>query len=267
MHVHTRRSPDSRLSFTDAVEGAKKAGLDAICITEHDRFTSEKEVAEMMERYGFIIFGGAEFNTKLGHFLVYDVPSEVGWTLERDLLLDRLQAFEREIRESPMLPLHRLQSRLSRLLDLEISDLIRQVHLAKGLVFWAHPMDDYSALRAWFNKFTEDEGTTDMSEFARWLRGNDELNWMTNTIAKLDGFEILNGSRNERGVCNLLARQVAEAFEKPGIAGSDAHHRYAVGRVATRFDVDTSSSLKIADLVQTMRTSVEVCKPFSVNER
>ncbi len=72
MHLHTRRSKDSSLSFTDAVEGAKLAGLDALCVTEHGRFTSEQEVAEMMERYDFIIFGGAEFNTTLGHFLVYD---------------------------------------------------------------------------------------------------------------------------------------------------------------------------------------------------
>jgi hypothetical protein len=267
MHLHTRRSKDSSLSFTDAVEEAKRAGVDAICVTEHGRFTPEKEVIDMMERYDFIIFGGAEFSTKLGHFLVYDVPSTVGWSLERDLLLRRLKELEQEIRRSRSFPIQRLESRLTRMLDLEISDLIRLVHSAKGVVFWAHPMDDWSLMRQWFNTFSEHQGTTDMQEFARWLGENEETSWWPKMIKDLDGFEILNGSDKRRGVCNLLARQVAEAFGKPGIAGSDAHHRKAVARVATRFDVEPTRDLRIGDLLQTTSPKVEILRPFSVHER
>jgi len=267
MHLHTRRSKDSSLSFTDAVEEAKKAGVDAICVTDHGRFTPEKEVIEMMERYEFIIVGGAEFTTRIGHFLVYDVPSTVGWSLERDLLLRRLKALEQEIQRSQSFPVHRLESRLTRMLDLEISDLIRLVHLAKGVVFWAHPMDHWSLMRQWFNTFSENHGTTDMQEFSRWLGENEETRWWPTMIEDLDGFEILNGSSKRRGVCNALAQQLAEAFGKPGIAGSDAHRRDAVARVATRFDGEPTRDLRIGDLLQTTSPSVEILKPFPIYER
>jgi len=267
MHLHTRRSKDSSLSFTDAVEEAKKAGVDAIWVTEHGRFTFEKEVIEMMERHDFIIVGGAEFTTRIGHFLVYDVPSTVGWSLERDLLLRRLKELEQEIQCSRSFPVQRLESRLTRMLDFEISDLIRLVHLAGGVVIWAHPMDDWSLMRQWYNRFSEDQGTSDMLEFARWLGENEETQWWPNVIKDLDGFEILNGSSKRRGVCNLLAKQVAEAFGKPGIAGSDAHRRDAVARVATRFDVEPARDLRIGDLLQTTSPSVEILKPFPIHER
>jgi predicted metal-dependent phosphoesterase TrpH len=267
MHLHTRRSKDSSLSFTDAVEGAKLAGLDALCVTEHGRFTSEQEVTEMMERYDFFIFGGAEFNTSLGHFLVYDVPSTVGWSLERDLLLGRIKALEQEIQSSPATPIHHLDARLTRMMDLEIRDLIRQVHGAGGVVVWAHPMDDWSMLRKWFNKFSEDEASTDMTEFASWLGENGDTCWWPETIEDLDGFEILNGSSKRRGVCNVLAAQAAEAFGKPGIAGSDAHSRSAVARVATRFEGDLSRHSRIGDLIRTGNPQTTVFQPVPVRER
>ncbi len=267
MHLHTRRSRDSSLSFIDAVVEAKNAGVDAICVTEHGRFTSEKEVAEMMERYDFIIVGGAEFTTRIGHFLVYDVPSTVGWSLERDLLLRRLREVEQEIQRSRSYPVHRLEARLTRLLDFEINDLIRQVHLAGGVVIWAHPMDDWSQLRQWYNTFSEDHGTMDMRDFAGWLGENAETCWWPAMIQELDGFEILNGSSTRRGICNLLAQQVAEAFRKPGVAGSDAHRRDAVARVATRFDGELTRDLSIGNLLQAANPSVEILKPFPIRER
>lgn len=265
MHLHTRRSKDSSLSFTDAVEEAKKAGLDAICVTDHGRFTPESELNEMMERYDFAIVGGAEFNTALGHFLVYDVPSTVGWSLERDVLLKRLKALEQEIRSAPSMPVQRLDGRVGRLLDFEIGDLVRQVHLARGVIVWAHPMDHWSPMRKWFNKFSEEHGTADVPEFARWLGENEATSWWPEIIRDLDGFEIVNGSSKRRGVSNLLAAQVAEVFGKPGTAGSDAHERDAVARVATRFDAAPCSHVRIGDLLRAGCPQVEILKPFPIS--
>lgn len=267
MHLHTRRSKDSFLAFTDAVEEAKKVGVDAICVTDHGRFTPEQEVNEMMERFEFVIFGGAEFNTSIGHFLVYDVPSTVGWSLDRELLLKRLTALEGEIRNSPAIPIHRLDSRLTRMMDLEIRDLIHLVHAAGGSVVWAHPMDDWSLLRKWFNKFSEDEGTTDMAAFACWLGENDATSWWPDMIETLDGFEILNGSAKRRGVCNLLAEQAAVAFGKPGTAGSDAHSRSAVARVGTRFDGEVTRDTRIGDLIKSASPQTTIFQPVPVRER
>ncbi|MEZ4561454.1 MAG: PHP-associated domain-containing protein [Thermomicrobiales bacterium] len=262
MHLHTRRSKDSSLSFTDAVKEARKAGLDAICVTDHGRFTPETELHEMMERYDFVILGGAEFNTGLGHFLVYDVPNTVVWSLERDQVLGRLKALEQEIRDAPSLPAQRLASRVGRLLDFEIGDLVRQVHLAGGVIVWAHPMDHWSPLRKRLNTFTEEHGTTDMAEFVRWLRENEETAWWLEIIRALDGIEILNGSSKRRGVCNLLAQQLAAEFGKPGIAGSDAHERDSVARVATRFDAEPSRGTRVGDLLRAGCPKVEILQPI-----
>lgn len=250
MHLHTRRSKDSTLSFPDAVEAARKAGVDAICVTDHGRFTSEQEIAEMTERTGFLIFGGAEMNTALGHFLVYDVPGPVSWSLDRDLLLGRLKSLEREIQSAPSLPLSLLDSRLTRVMDLEAGHLVREVHAAGGAVIWAHPMDHWSSLRKWFNKFADEHGVTEMREFIRWLGENDATSWWPDLITQLDGIEVLNGSTKRRGVCNLLAQQLADHFGKPGTGGSDAHQCAAVARAVTRFDAEPSIGLKIGDLLR-----------------
>lgn len=267
MHLHTRRSKDSYLSFTDAVEEARKTGVDAICVTDHGRFTPEQELIEMMERYDAIIIGGAEFSTGIGHFLVYDVPSTEGWALERDLLLRRIRDLEQEVLRAPAMPFQRLESRLTKMLHIEINDLIRLVHLAGGVVVWAHPMDDWSQLRTWFNRFCEEQGVTDMRDFAVWLGENEETCWWLDMIRDLDGMEILNGAGKRRGVCNALARQLAEVFGKPGIAGSDAHHRRDVARVATRFDVAPARDVRIGDLLRSASPSVEILKPFPNGDR
>ncbi|MDQ3827386.1 MAG: PHP domain-containing protein [Actinomycetota bacterium] len=262
MHLHTRRSKDSVLSFPDAVEEAQKAGVDAICVTDHGRFTSEGEVAEMMERSDFLIFGGAELNTALGHVLVYDVPSTVSWSLQRDLLLRRLRSLEQEIQGSPSMPLPRLESRLTHIMDLEIGDLVRNVHLAGGVVVWAHPMDHWSPLRRWFNKFADEHGTTDMPEFVRWLGENEATSWWPDVIRDLDGIEVLNGSSKRRGVCNLLAKQLAEVLGKPSTGGSDAHERAAVARAATLFDAEPEREMRIGDLIRTANPQAMTLKPI-----
>ena len=128
-------------------------------------------------------------------------------------------------------------------------------------------MDDWSLMRKWFNKFSEDEATTDMVEFARWLGENEETSWWPEMIKDLDGFEILNGSSKRRGVCNLLAEQAAEAFGKPGIAGSDAHSRSAVARVATRFEGELTRASRIGDLIRCGKPQTTIRQPVPIRER
>lgn len=86
-------------------------------------------------------------------------------------------------------------------------------------------------------------------------------------IQELDGIAILNDSGKRRDACNMLAKQIAEAFGKPGIAGSDAHRRQAVASVTTRTGAEPTRDMRIGDLLQTGRSSVEILKPSSVSER
>lgn len=77
MHVHTNvSSPCSLIDPSRLVDLAIAAGLDALCVTEHDD-TIGADVAERIGRErGFQIFKGVEIYTELGDMLVFglDVP-------------------------------------------------------------------------------------------------------------------------------------------------------------------------------------------------
>ena len=76
-HVHTsRHSPDSIISPTDLILRAKRAGLDAVVITEHDYQWQADELAGLNARSdGLVVLSGAEISAREGHFLVYGLPN------------------------------------------------------------------------------------------------------------------------------------------------------------------------------------------------
>lgn len=72
LHVHTRpRSACSSLSPDELIEAAKAAGLDGLCLTEHDALWSQAEAAALAARHRFLVLRGAEITTELGHVLVF----------------------------------------------------------------------------------------------------------------------------------------------------------------------------------------------------
>jgi predicted metal-dependent phosphoesterase TrpH len=72
LHTHTRPlSHDSTLSPDDLVDAAKRAGLDGVCLTEHDFFWELEAAAELARRHAFRVFPGIEVNTEFGHILVF----------------------------------------------------------------------------------------------------------------------------------------------------------------------------------------------------
>ena len=64
-------SDDSFMSVDEAIEGAKSAGLDGICLTDHDAFWSDEQTRELSRRHGFLVLAGSEINTDAGHVLVF----------------------------------------------------------------------------------------------------------------------------------------------------------------------------------------------------
>ena len=59
IHTHTTHlSDDSDLTPDDLIVAAKEAGLDAVCITEHDRFWSAEAVTRLSRRHDFPVFPG-----------------------------------------------------------------------------------------------------------------------------------------------------------------------------------------------------------------
>jgi predicted metal-dependent phosphoesterase TrpH len=78
LHSHTwPRSYDSLLNPDDLVRAAKRAGLDAICFTEHDAVWDEKSLNEVSERHDFLVLPGVEISTDDGHILSYGIDRYV----------------------------------------------------------------------------------------------------------------------------------------------------------------------------------------------
>lgn len=77
LHVHTDASPDGRASLEDVARGARRAGLDAAAITDHNLCTPLPA-----ELAGVLLIPGCEVSTRAGHI--------TGLFLERPLPLEEL---------------------------------------------------------------------------------------------------------------------------------------------------------------------------------
>ncbi len=74
LHTHTQPlSHDSLLTPDDLIEAAKAAGLDAVCLTEHDFVWDPEQVRELARRHGFTVIPAIEVNTEDGHFLAFGI--------------------------------------------------------------------------------------------------------------------------------------------------------------------------------------------------
>jgi predicted metal-dependent phosphoesterase TrpH len=93
MHVHTVASGDSLIAAEDLIEQALEAGLDAICVTEHDSYAASAVVAEFAEGTPLKVFRGVEVTTAGGHVLVYGVTDD-RW---KDYLLEHNRNAQRLI--------------------------------------------------------------------------------------------------------------------------------------------------------------------------
>jgi predicted metal-dependent phosphoesterase TrpH len=72
LHTHTLPlSEDSELTPDELVAHAKRAGLDAVCLTEHDAFWSDSDIAALCRKHRFLVLPGAEINTEEEHLIVF----------------------------------------------------------------------------------------------------------------------------------------------------------------------------------------------------
>ncbi len=76
LHTHTRYG--SNCSYTDPLEliqRAKEAGLDGVCITEHNAPWEEVALSRLSAETEFALFGGIEVSTEVGDVLVFGVAN------------------------------------------------------------------------------------------------------------------------------------------------------------------------------------------------
>jgi len=90
LHTHTQPlSHDSDLTPDDLIEAAKAAGLDAVCLTEHDFTWDSDKVRDLARRHDFTVLRGIEVNTDDGHFLAFGLDQYV-YGMHRTAELARL---------------------------------------------------------------------------------------------------------------------------------------------------------------------------------
>ncbi|HUF53712.1 MAG TPA: PHP domain-containing protein [Dehalococcoidia bacterium] len=78
LHTHTHPlSHDSDVTPDELVDAAKRAGLDGVCLTEHDFFWDHDKAAELAKRHDFIVIPGIEVNTECGHIVVFGLEKFV----------------------------------------------------------------------------------------------------------------------------------------------------------------------------------------------
>ena len=78
IHTHTYPdSDDSALGVDDLIGRAKRAGLDGICLTDHDRFWERERIERLRDKHSFLVIPGCELTTDEGHLLVYGLDDYV----------------------------------------------------------------------------------------------------------------------------------------------------------------------------------------------
>jgi len=78
LHTHTRPlSHDSLLSPDELIDAARAAGLDAVCLTEHDFTWEPEKVHDLARRHAFTVIPGIEVNTEDGHIIAFGLDQYV----------------------------------------------------------------------------------------------------------------------------------------------------------------------------------------------
>lgn len=74
LHVHSRHSVDSRLSFEQILERITYQGLQGFALTDHNTIRGHSELARLRSSYpGYWFVPGVEVSTREGHLLAYGV--------------------------------------------------------------------------------------------------------------------------------------------------------------------------------------------------
>ena len=78
LHTHSYpKSDDSFVEVDDLLDRAKSAGLDGVCLTDHDAFWSDEEVRRLSRRHDLLVLPGSEINTDTGHVIVFGLQRYV----------------------------------------------------------------------------------------------------------------------------------------------------------------------------------------------
>ena len=73
LHIHSHRSPDSRMEPGEIARVARAQGLKALALTDHNTVNGHREMAEACKAQGILFVPGIEVTSREGHILAYGV--------------------------------------------------------------------------------------------------------------------------------------------------------------------------------------------------
>jgi len=78
LHIHSSpASACSSVGVDDAIRAAKRAGLDAVCLTDHNFVWPEKDIEALCIKHDFLVLGGNEITTDQGDILVFGLSKDI----------------------------------------------------------------------------------------------------------------------------------------------------------------------------------------------
>jgi len=76
LHLHSSYSPDSSISPEELIAYAKKAGLDAVAVTDHNTLKGCDRIREIAQG-SLVVVSGCELSTSEGHLLCIGLREEI----------------------------------------------------------------------------------------------------------------------------------------------------------------------------------------------
>jgi predicted metal-dependent phosphoesterase TrpH len=78
LHVHTYpASPCSSASVDQLIEQAKRIGLDAVCLTDHNHVWKRDDIENLRQKHDFLVLRGNEITTNQGDMLVFGLEKDI----------------------------------------------------------------------------------------------------------------------------------------------------------------------------------------------
>jgi predicted metal-dependent phosphoesterase TrpH len=168
LHVHTVYSADSVITPKELVFYARKSGLTAVAVTDHNQVEGAREIAKETD---FLIIPGTEVSSAHGHIVGLNVQEVIPRGLSAEETVDR-------------------------------------IHQAGGIAIACHP----------FALFKGSIGK--------------------HVTGKFDAVEVINASAFPFRRSVKKARELADRFKLPRVAGTDAHYGPVIGRAYTLIDAE-----------------------------
>jgi predicted metal-dependent phosphoesterase TrpH len=171
LHVHTAYSADSVITPKELVFYARKSGLTAVAVTDHNQVEGARKIAKETD---FLIIPGTEVSSAHGHIVGLNVQEAIPKGLTAEETVDR-------------------------------------IHQAGGIAVACHP----------FALFKGSIGKHVTSQF--------------------DAVEVINASAFPFRRSVKKARELADRFKLPRVAGTDAHYGPVIGRAYTLIDAEPNA--------------------------